>query len=313
MTSDSLILKYRPSKLEEVIGQDPVVKSLAEIVAKKRANAFCFVGPAGTGKTTLARIVADMMGANATEIIEVDAAKYNGIDEMRNLTDGLQYKPLRQGEVKALILNECHRLSANAWDSLLMSMEEPPPHARWFLTTTDAKKIPKAASTRCVRLELKPVPSHIMLELLLGPVAEIEEIKVSQKVLKLCAEEANGSPRQALSNLTLCSAAADEKEAAALLRTAVLSEGAIELARALMGAQSGWSQLMEAVAKMKDEDSESVRHVVNAYAAKVVGGAGSPQKAQRALAVLDAFSMPFNSTDGLAPLYLAVGRLFQVN
>lgn len=307
--SETLALKYRPTALDQVIGQEPVVRALEKIVEKRSSHAFLFIGNSGIGKTTLARIVAALLGAEPVDIIEVDAAKYNGIDEMRLLTDGLRYRPLHEGRMKALILNECHRLSGNAWDSLLMSMEEPPEHVVWFLTTTDAAKVPKAVVTRCTKLELKPVPWQEILTYLLRPVVEAEELEIDDKILGICAREANGSPRQALANLALCSAATDEKEAATLLRSAVLSEGPIELARALINKLLPWEQMMAILDKLKEDNPESVRHVVNAYAAKVALGAKTPRAAARALAVIDSFAQPFNSSDGIAPLLLAVGRL----
>jgi DNA polymerase-3 subunit gamma/tau len=303
----SLLTKYRPEKFADVVGQDAVVKSLQSVLKKDVARTFLFAGPSGVGKTTLARIVAKERGCLPADLLEIDAATYTGIDEMRSVTANLMYKPLGQGAIKAIIVDEVHDLSKQAKESLLKSLEEPPAWIFWLLCTTEPGKLPQSTITRCVRYDLKPVSPNTLADLL-GYVADQEKLSTSDEIITLCAKEAQGSPRQALANLALCMAAKSRAEAADLLRSAVEHPAAIDLARSLYRG-AGWGELQQIVADLNDVDAESVRQVIRAYGTKVAMGATKESQAGRALEILDAFSEPFNRQDGITPVLLAVGRL----
>lgn len=309
--TDSLLTRYRPETLEEVIGQPQAVKSLEAAIKNKRGRAFLFTGGPGTGKTTMARIAARMLGCPASELLEVDAATKTGIDDMRAVAESLMYRPLGEGAVKAVLVDECHALSKAAITALLKSIEEPPEWAYWFFCTTEPGRIPEAIVTRCLRYDLKPV-SRADLRALLDYIVEQEKMEFDQKnagsILDLCAQEARGSPRQALANLGTVAEATTRSEAAELLRTASKSEDAIALAR-LLAAGGRWSQVQEIIKAMGEIDPESVRHVVRAYFTKVALSASKEEQAGRALEVLDAFSTPFYRADGLSPLVLACGKV----
>ena len=307
---EALHTKYRPTEFEDVVGQDSVVRSLKGVLEKGSSQAFLFTGPSGTGKTTLARIVASKMGCALQDLIEIDAATYTGIDAMREVTAGLVYKPLGAGSIKAIVIDECHALSKQAFQSLLKILEEPPSYVVWLLCTTEPMKVPKAIVTRCVRYDLKPVDPATLAELLVGVVEEekLDLGKTADDIIDLCASEAEGSPRQALVNLTLCAAAESYADAQKLLRSGVSSAEAVELARALVKGTS-WKEVQRLLEGLKDVNPESVRHVVRAYVTKVVLGAKSEAQVSQGLAILDAFAVPFNSSDGVTPIVLACGRL----
>jgi DNA polymerase III gamma/tau subunit len=209
--------------------------------------------------------------------------------------------------VEELIVHNCHALSKSAVTSLLKIVEDPPAHAFWFFCTTEASKVPAALKTRCLSYELKSVSISVLGDFL-EEIIEAEKLKVTGDIVDLCAKEARGSPRQALANLALCAIAKTKAEAADLLSTAEGSETAFALAQALYKG-AGWSELQQLIGKLGEVNPESVRHVVRAYGTKVALGAQKQAVAQSALAVLDAFSTPFNSSDGLTPLVLACGRL----
>lgn len=307
MTSSAIATKHRPTSFKDVIGQGPVVKSLKNAIAGKLGTAFLFIGPSGTGKTTLARIAAAELGCDPADLQEEDAATKTGIENIREIIDSLRYRPMGEGAIKAVIIDEVHQLSKSAMTALLKSLEDPPSWVYWFLCTTEASKIPVAVKTRCLTYQLKEVRFDDLMDLLEGlPEAK----KIADKILELCAREAGGSPRQALSNLGVCLEAEDELEAADLLRTAESSVEAFELARALMKGVD-WRALCVLLAKLKEAEAnpESVRHVVRAYMTKVVLGSKSDRDTETALAVLREFSQPFNSSDGLSPLVLACGNL----
>lgn len=305
--ADSLITRYRPASFDEIVGHSAVVRSLRKAVENGTSKTFMFSGPPGTGKTTLARLTARAVGCPASELIEVDGASQTGIDDMREVISRLVYRPLGDAKAKVVIVDEAQALSKSAITSLLKSLEEPSSWAYWILCTTEPAKIPEAIRTRSTHYSLKPVEFEVLADLL-DRVAVAEKLSVDPAVVDLCAGEAGGSPRQALSNLSVCAGARDLREAQELLRSASDSREAVELARALV-AGAGWSDVQKILLGLKDVSPEGIRHVVRAYVTKVVLGAKKEATAGRGLEIIDAFSVPFPPSDGLTPVVLACGKV----
>jgi DNA polymerase-3 subunit gamma/tau len=211
--------KWRPQTFDDVVGQDHVVRTLKNAISRNRiAHAYLFVGPRGTGKTSTARIFAKALNAtggpkadfdvndpicvsiadgSCLDVIEIDGASNNGIEQVRELRDTVRYAPA-QGQYKVYIIDEVHMLSNQAFNALLKTLEEPPPHVKFIFATTDVQKVLPTIISRCQRFDLKPIPSELIVQRL-KKIAVAEKIKVSDAALASIARMADGGMRDAQS------------------------------------------------------------------------------------------------------------------
>lgn len=306
--SEPLHVKYRPRKFRDVLGQDHVVKSLESMLKDKaRPHSFLFTGDSGTGKTTLARILTQEFNVDPSNIIEVDAATNNGIDVMRDIMAPLRYHGFGDTPNKAIILDEAHMLSKQAWASLLKTVEEPPSHVFFFFCTTDAGKVPENIATRCLAYSLKLLKYDDLMDLL-EFVSEEEGLAVTSDVLSMVARACNGSPRQALVMLAMVHDCESSAEVAALLESPLDNKEVIDLCRALVKGDLSWPTLMATLKSMTDMPAESIRIIIVNYLNSCALGARSDKDAVRVLDMLECFSKPCITSDKLAPLLIAFGR-----
>jgi DNA polymerase-3 subunit gamma/tau len=311
-----LHLKYRPQAWKEVLGQDQVVRSLEQALKKSVPHAFLFVGPSGCGKTTLARILAGAVGSSPEGVMEVDGASLvgdagrTGSNAIRQLLENLRYRALAESPIKFVILDECHALSKAAWQPLLKAVEEPPAHVYWALCTTEVDKVPQTIKTRCQTYNVRSVPPNDLFDYL-EKIARKEKLSVDPDIIQACVKESGGSVRQALVNLNATRACADAREAQQLLAGMASNEGdVIKFVKMLVEGRLTWPAAVQHIeALVQTESAESVRLVTVNYTAKVLLGTKDERKAQKLLAVLDAFDKPFYGNEKAAPLLLAVGRL----
>ena len=306
-----LHLKYRPKSFNDVRGQDGVVKSLkSALQASARPQVFLFYGPAGTGKTTLARIVATACNVPPEGITEVDAASNSGIDAMREVVQPLKYQGFGDSPNKMVIIDEAHGLSKQAFDSLLKTLEEPPPHVFFALCTTNPSKLPAPIVTRCAGYELLSVRSKV-IEDLLFEVADAEGFKTPDGIINACVDAAAGSPRQALQNLAKVYDCRDIEEAEQLLSVIGENKEIIDICRMLIKRELTWKTLRETLKAMPSPDAESIRIVISCYLAGCVMGARDERDIADLCELAYRFSKPFNPSDKLMPLFLAFDEVMR--
>ena len=219
-----LALKYRPKNFQELIGQDVMVQTITNsIKLNKLPNAYLLSGIRGVGKTTTARLIAKAINCSKNfvdqkpgdrcdcssceaisnskhlDVLEMDAASKTGIDDIRELIESSKYNPT-SAKYKIIILDEVHMLSKQAFNGLLKTLEEPPPHLKFIFATTEIKKVPITIISRCQRFDLNRIPIPILFKNL-KRIVDIEGGKISDTALKLITKAAEGSARDSLSLL----------------------------------------------------------------------------------------------------------------
>jgi len=200
MEHTALYRKYRPASFAEVRGQDHIVEVLeSSVEADKVSHAYLFVGTRGTGKTSVARIFAKEIGVSVNDLYEIDAASNRGIDDIKELRDGVRVLPF-DSKYKVYIIDEVHMLSKDAWGALLKTLEEPPKHVIFILATTELHKVPETIISRCQVFTFRKA-SDSVLKKTMQDVAESEGYELDNGSAELLAILGDGSFRDALGGL----------------------------------------------------------------------------------------------------------------
>ncbi len=225
MAYQVLARKWRPQRFSEVVGQQHVTRTLQNAIKESRiGHAYLFVGSRGIGKTTGARIFAkalnceqpakdadggtepccecqtchEIAGGSCLDVLEIDGASHNGVEDVRQIRDNVQYTPSNGRQYKIYIIDEVHMLSTQAWNALLKTLEEPPPHVKFLFATTEAHKILPTILSRCQRFDLKRIPVPLIVERL-RDIAMAEKVFIHDNALTIIARAAEGGMRDAQS------------------------------------------------------------------------------------------------------------------
>ena len=297
----SLSKRYRPKSLEKMAGNKSTLLAVEKILDRMDENlphAFLISGPSGTGKTTLARIIAGALDSHGMDYQELDTADFRGIDTIRSIRQQMAFRPM-ESKRRVWLLDECHQITKDGQEALLKALEEAPDHAFFVLATTDPDKLKPTLKRRCVHFTLSLLSEEGLLRFLAGVLAS-EKKEVPEEVLRQIAQDSLGSPGVALSILEKVVDLPLEKMLRVAKQTAEKQNEAIALARLLFRAKlKNWKEVAELI-KTIDAEPESLRRLVLAYCSTILLGGDQP----RAYVVMDSFKQPFFD-DGKARLIMA--------
>jgi DNA polymerase-3 subunit gamma/tau len=277
MSYQVIARKYRPQRFADVVGQEHVTQTLANAIAQKRiAHAYLFCGPRGTGKTTIARIFAkclnctggpkvdfddndsrvqEITDGRALDVLEIDGASNNGVEQVRELRETCKYAPAN-AQFKIYIIDEVHMLSTAAFNALLKTLEEPPAHVKFMFATTDPEKVLPTILSRCQRFDLRRIPTALITKHL-AQIAKLEKVKIDEAALHAIARGADGGMRDAESTLdqliSFCGDKIEEADVLSMFGLAAESQ-ILNLSKAVLAGeiQTALTQLNELAQGGKD-------------------------------------------------------------
>lgn len=287
--SVELYRKYRPSSLDEVVGQKDVVRMLNDLfVQKKIPHAILLSGYTGCGKTTIGRIIQYMLKCDDIDFYELNCGDDNGIDTIRRL-NAQKSKSALKSPCRIWLLDEAQNLSRDAQTAILKILEDTPSNLYIILATTDPQKLLKTIHTRCTEFKLSPLDSKSM-EQLVKDVCKKEKEEIDEEVMERLVECSEGSARKCLVLLHQILQLSDSEEQLNCLLSNDAKKQAIDIARAIMDPRSKWLDVAKILEKV-DEEPETIRHLVLGYANKVLLGGG--KLARKAYLVICAFENNF--------------------
>jgi len=269
--------KYRPQRFADVVGQEHVTQTLSNAISQKRiAHAYLFCGPRGTGKTTIARIFAKCLNCTggpkvdfddndsrvqeitegrALDVLEIDGASNNGVEQVRELRETCKYAPAN-AQFKIYIIDEVHMLSTAAFNALLKTLEEPPAHVKFMFATTEPEKVLPTILSRCQRFDLRRIPAALITKHL-AQIAKLEKVKIDEAALHAIARGADGGMRDAESTLdqliSFCGDKIEEADVLSMFGLAAESQ-ILNLSKAVLAGeiQTALTQLNELAQNGKD-------------------------------------------------------------
>lgn len=292
---------YRPKTFKGYVGNEGVIASLrAKLSRKDRPRVFLLTGQAGSGKTTLARIIAGFLGAydpskplhNNPDYIEMDAASLGGVDTARGIRRNVGYKA-RAGENRVYLLDECHKLTKDAQEALLKTLEEPPSHVYFILATTEPEALKDTFKRRCLHYHLDPLDYEEMEKLVRRVIKKSgRDIKLPESVMDILYRDSFGSPGIALSILEKIVDLKPKQMERIAAEEASRLNASIDLCRILMKKGVGWKDVCKVLNGLKEEP-EKVRRAVLGYYTSILLKGGRNDLARK---ILECFEDNYYST-----------------
>lgn len=265
----SLYLKYRPTDLEQIKGNDDVVATLGGMLDDLTScpHSFLLHGPTGCGKTTIARIIAKRLGCSGSDLKEVDSAQFRGIDTAREIRNQSSYMAL-ESNCRVWIIDECHKMTNDAQNGLLKILEDTPDHVYFILCTTEPNKLLSTIKGRCSLFQVKPLTEDVLYHLL-RRIASKEGEKLDREIYDIIIRDSLGHPRNALQILEQVLKATPDKRIKIAQQSALEQSQSIELCRALLKGAS-WKEVSTILKGLQDQEAEGIRRVVLGYCQSVL-------------------------------------------
>lgn len=296
----SLYNKYRPQSFDEMLGNKLLIESLRGLLRQKiKVHAYLLHGQTGCGKTTIARIISNKLGAKGNDFREVDSADFRGIDTIRDMRRQSHYAPL-EGLCRVWLLDECHKLSGDAQSALLKALEDPPKHVYYILCTTNPEKLLPTVKGRCSQFQVTPLNDSQMLSLI-QKVVSGEGQTLTENVCRQIVQDSLGLPRNALQILEQVLVVEPSQRLSVAKRSAELQSQTIELCRALF--YGNWQKIRTILQGLKEQEPETIRRQVLGYFQAIL----LKEDNKKAALVIHRFSEPFYDT-GFPALTLACYR-----
>jgi len=284
----SLYKEHRPDTLDKMHGNSEIINTLESLLsdANKIPSAFMFYGPSGTGKTTIARIIKNMLDVSDNDFREINSSNDRGIDAIREIIKTTYYKPLN-GDFKIYLLDEAHKLTNDAQNALLKILEDTPKHVIFILATTEQNKLITAIHRRCQKFQLSLLSENQMKRLIMRT-AKKEGEKLETEVIEQIIITADGYPGNALQILEQVINTDEDGRLKAAQQSAFEQSESIELCRVLISGAK-WDKIKKILAGLVGQDAERIRRHVLAYAQSVLLKGSN----DRAGLILEVFNDPF--------------------
>lgn len=259
-----LYRKYRPSTLDEMVGNEATIKSLKKEL-ENGSHVFLFTGNAGCGKTSLARIIAKEVGAGELSIREINSADNRGIDTAREVMEQMRFNP-SDGDALVWILDEVHMITSAGQNAFLKALEDTPSHCYFFLCTTNPEKLIAPLKTRCSIINVKPLEDKEM-QFLLKRTCRAEGVKLNPEIIEKIISIADGGSRKALKLLAKVLYLDSDEERLEVLKSDDIAESqeTIELCRILLSKDCSWSKVSNILKNMDMSEPEKIRMAVMGY------------------------------------------------
>ena len=297
----SLDTRVRPGTLAAMAG-NKTTKAAVESLFERRENfphAILITGPTGCGKTTLGRIITDMLGAKSDDYREVDSAQFNGIDTVREIKNQMRFKPRHpESKCRVWLIDEAHMLGTGgdseknkAQNAILKMLEDAPDHVYFILCTTDPHRLLKTVRGRCTTLEVSCLDEDTMTGLIKRTIRR-EKASLSDAVIESIVDKAQGHPRNAMKLLEKVIGLTEAQAQEVIDEEERLQSEGIELCRELLSMKPNWSKVTKILAGLKDQDEEGIRRLVLGYCNSILMKGNN----FNAFLIMDEFSRPFYDT-----------------